>query len=74
MQIAATVLDVIRKRRDSPRQGRSLESSVTGNCHAECAPRGASSYPRFSREELGGTFLGQRLTWTRKREGTIACL
>ncbi len=74
MQIAATVLDVPGSAVIHRVRGRSLESSVTGNCHAECAPRGASSYPRRSREELGGMFLGQRLTWTRKREGTIACL
>ena len=34
MQIAATVLDVTRKRGNSPRQGRSLESPVPGNWHA----------------------------------------
>ena len=34
MQIAATVLDVTRKRSNSPRQRRSLESPVPGNWHA----------------------------------------
>ena len=29
-----------------------------GRSNACCAPRGARSYPRFSREELGGRFLG----------------
>jgi hypothetical protein len=29
-----------------------------GEPHAQCAPRGALSYPRRRREELGGVFLG----------------
>jgi hypothetical protein len=39
MQIAATVLDVTRKRGNSPRQGRSLESPVPGNWHAGSGKR-----------------------------------
>jgi hypothetical protein len=38
------------------------------------APRGASLYPRCSREELEGRFLGRMaFTWIRKVKGTIAC-
>jgi hypothetical protein len=38
------------------------------------APRGASSYPRCSREELEGRFLGlMAFTRIRKVKGTIAC-
>jgi hypothetical protein len=32
---------------------------IMGKVHALCAPRGAWSYPRRSREELGWRFLGQ---------------
>ena len=44
--------------------------------HAESgggAPRRARKYPWRSQEELGGSFLGQRLTGRRKPEGTTAC-
>src|SRR6266487_5038109 len=34
-----------------------------------CAPRGASSYPRRSREELGGRFLGPMAYLDPKGEG-----
>jgi hypothetical protein len=37
------------------------------------APRGASLSPQRSWEELEGRFLVRWLTWTRKREGTVAC-
>jgi hypothetical protein len=47
--------------------------SVSRNTLDRCAPRGASSYPWRSWEELGGVFLGQRLTWRRKPKGTVAC-
>jgi hypothetical protein len=48
-------------------------SPAGGKPHGRCAPRGASSYPWSSQEELGGVFLGQRLTWRRKPKGTVAC-
>jgi hypothetical protein len=37
--------------------GQDDKSRVTGDCYARSAPRGASLYPRRSREELGGRFL-----------------
>ena len=37
---------------------RCLKRYVAREVYPHPAPRGAPSYPRFSREELGGRFLG----------------
>ena len=34
-------------------------ADTAGWSNERCAPRGALLYPRFSREELGGRFLGR---------------
>ena len=58
-----------RRRATAPAWARSAGSS-----NAACAPRGALLYPRFSREELGGRFLGLNgLPGCRKVKGTRAC-
>ena len=48
-----------------------VHRSLTAYDHS--APRGALSYPRFSREELGGRFLGLMAYLDPKVKGTIAC-
>jgi Transposase DDE domain len=49
------------------RSGRPVKRSLVAYDHS--APRGALSYPRFSREELGGRFLGLMAYLDPKGEG-----
>ena len=74
MQSAEAVLDIIRERGSTSPEwttGEPCVGKLTSTVRGGADGKGPASWTPRRRPTL---LLGQRLTWTRKREGTTACL